>query len=79
LGLSIWSVGWQNHVLWLTKVSPLLSCGAEHFANRSLAGFVMGICNPRQLVGLPVVPAGICPFNKGLCASHTALRREESR
>jgi hypothetical protein len=68
LGLSIWSVGWQNHVLWLTKVSPLLSCGAEHFANRSLAGFVMGICYPRQLVGLPVVPPGICPFNKGLCA-----------
>jgi hypothetical protein len=67
LGLSIWSVGWQNHVLWLTKVSPLLSCGAEHFDNRSLPGFVMGICNTRGLLGL-VVPPGICAFNKGLCA-----------
>lgn len=68
LGLSIWSVGWQNQMLWLTKVSPLLSCGAEHFDNRSLPGFVMGICSPGLLLGLPVVPAGICPFNKGLSA-----------
>jgi len=67
LGLSIWAVGWQNHVLWLTKVSPLLSCGVEHFANRSLAGFVTGICNSGQLLGL-VVPPGICTFNRGLCA-----------
>ena len=68
LGVSIWSLGWQNHVLWLTKVSPLLSCGAEHFENRSLPGLVMGICSPNLLLGLPVVPAGICPFNKGLSA-----------
>ena len=68
LGLSIWSLGWENHVIWATRISPLLSCGDKFFANRSLPGLVLGVCNPRELVGSHQVSTGICLFNKALSA-----------
>ncbi len=68
LGISVWGVGWQNHVVWARQVSPALACGINSFWNRSLAGFVFALNQPqRLLIDLPG-PAGWCLFNKVVSA-----------
>jgi hypothetical protein len=68
MSFSVWSVGWQNHVLWLTKVAPVLSCGVENIGNRSLAGFIMALCKPQALLIHAEVSRAVCWVGKALSA-----------
>jgi hypothetical protein len=59
LALSVWRLGWQNHILWVGQVAPALSWGVKTFANRSLPGLVLAISDPHNLLTLfpsPVAP-----------------------
>ena len=52
--VSVWKVGWQNHVVWATLVAPALSCGVKSFWSRSLPGLVLAFSKPQTLlVSLP--------------------------
>ena len=63
-GLSVWRVGWQNHMIWLKKVYPALSCGIGVLDNRSLPGLI-DLFSPGCLpAGFCPVPGGVCMFNK---------------
>jgi hypothetical protein len=66
LVVSVWGVGWQNHVLWAGRVAPALSCGIKTFWNRSLAGFVFALIEPRNLLTDLPGPQGWCLLNKSL-------------
>jgi alpha-1,2-mannosyltransferase len=50
-GVSVWALGWNNHLTWATKVFPLMSQGGESFQNRSLLGFALALAHPHDLVG----------------------------
>lgn len=67
LGLSIGTLGWQNHIIWLTKVYPILSRGFEYFGNRSLPGLVFALHNPRGMLTYPEIPSTVNWVNKVLC------------
>jgi hypothetical protein len=43
LGISIWHLGWQNHLVWLEQVFPALSHGVPYFANKSIAAIIYEI------------------------------------
>jgi alpha-1,2-mannosyltransferase len=51
-GFSVWRLGWQPHMDWLTRVYPVISCGVKHFYNRSLPGLILWTA-PGQKWGLP--------------------------
>ena len=40
LAVSIWRLGWENHVLWAIRVFPALSQGVPYFANKSLSALI---------------------------------------
>ena len=40
LGISIWRLGWENHVIWASKVLPALSQGVPYFANKSVSALI---------------------------------------
>lgn len=66
LAISVWRLGWQNHVIWAGQVAPALSCGIKSFWNRSLASFIFGLAEPRRLLtALPGLP-GLCLFTKAM-------------
>jgi hypothetical protein len=50
LALSVWRLGWQNHIVWAGQVAPAISWGVKTFANRSLPGLVLAITDPRNLL-----------------------------
>lgn len=57
LALSVWKVGWQNHLVWARQVVPALSWGLKMFYNRSLPGFVLALTAPHNLLThLPSAP-----------------------
>ena len=43
LVLSIGILGWHNHVVWATQVSPSISRGLRDFNNRSLPGLILAL------------------------------------
>jgi alpha-1,2-mannosyltransferase len=45
-GTSIWLVGWQANLTWLTAIYPSISSGVGNVSNRSLAGFIDVLCGP---------------------------------
>jgi hypothetical protein len=63
--LSIWRLGWSNHILFVKEVLPKLSCGMALLANRSLPGLIYDIYLRRVPLAMePSVPAGICTVAK---------------
>ena len=40
LAVSIWRLGWENHVLWAIRVFPAWSQGVPYFANKSLSALI---------------------------------------
>jgi hypothetical protein len=45
-GISIWRLGWQTNLTWLTAIYPSISSGVGNIYNRSLAGLVDVLCGP---------------------------------
>jgi hypothetical protein len=66
LALSVWKVGWQNHIVWARQVAPALSWGLKMFYNRSLPGFVLALADPHNLVTHQPSAAPWRLFNKAL-------------
>jgi alpha-1,2-mannosyltransferase len=54
-GISIWRLGWQTNLTWLTAIYPSISSGVGNVSNRSLAGFVDVLCGPLYSVP-PSIP-----------------------
>jgi hypothetical protein len=68
-GISIWDLGWQNHLIWLTRIYPSISSGLGNNLNRSLAGLINVLCGPRYFATLLTaiewpVPLGLSLFEK---------------
>jgi len=63
--LSIWRLGWSNHVMFMKEVLPKLSCGVALLANRSLPGLIYDIYLRRvPLAMVALVPAWLCTLVK---------------
>jgi Glycosyltransferase family 87 len=63
--ISIWCLGWNNHVLFVKEVLPRLSCGIPMLANRSLPGFLYNLYLHRvPLMPGSSVPAWLCRLAK---------------
>jgi hypothetical protein len=58
LALSVWGLGWQNHVLWVGQVAPAVSSGLKSYWNRSLTGLLFALIDPRSLLTDLPAPAG---------------------
>jgi alpha-1,2-mannosyltransferase len=68
-GISIWRLGWQTHVTWLTVIYPNISSGVGNIINRSLAGLVNALCGPKYFGSFTStmewpVPHGLSLFEK---------------
>jgi len=68
-GVSIWRVGWQTHLTWLTVIYPNISSGVGNIINRSFAGLVDALCGPRYFANFSTtiewpVPHGLSLFEK---------------
>jgi hypothetical protein len=64
-GISVWRLGWQNNLTWLTAVYPAISCGIGNSDNRSLAGLIDALYAPGCVVSSQCpVPGGLCLFYK---------------
>jgi len=69
LGVGVWQVGWQNHVLWFSRVLPMLSGGVPYFASKSLPTLVVNLYLrqvPLDVRNLPSIPAALVSLTKGL-------------
>jgi hypothetical protein len=69
-GISIWRLGWQTHLIWLTKIYPSISPGLGNGDNRSLAGLIDVLCGPKYFATLYTntqwpVPPGLSLFENG--------------
>ncbi|MFZ0805032.1 MAG: glycosyltransferase family 87 protein [Candidatus Sulfotelmatobacter sp.] len=40
LGISIWRLGWENHLIWSAQVFPAMSQGVPYFANKSFSALI---------------------------------------
>jgi len=65
-GISVWRLGWQNNLTWLTAVYPAISCGVGNSDNRSLPGLIDALYAPGCVV------SSQCPVPEGLCLFHKA-------
>jgi alpha-1,2-mannosyltransferase len=69
-GVSIWRLGWQTHLTWLTAIYPSISSGVGNIVNRSFAGLVDALCGPKYFASLVAstiqwpVPHGLALFEK---------------
>jgi hypothetical protein len=69
LGIGVWQLGWQNHLLWFSRVLPMLSGGVPLFASKSLPTFVVNLYlgqAPMEVRDLPLIPVALVLFNKAL-------------
>jgi hypothetical protein len=57
LGISVWRLGWENHVVWFTQVLPELSRGVANYANKAPAALIFEL----YLHRVPVLSAGAVP------------------
>jgi hypothetical protein len=64
IGVSIWRLGWGNHVLFVKQVLPTLSCGIANLANKSLVGFVNDLYLRRVPLDISPVPGWLCMLTK---------------
>ena len=44
--VSVWRLGWQTHLIWLTSIFPSISSGLGNIYNRSLAGLLDALSAP---------------------------------
>ncbi len=68
-GISIWQLGWNTHLTWLTQIYPAISSGLGNCSNRSLAGLVDVMCGPKYFANLNdatewPIPHGLSIFEK---------------
>jgi hypothetical protein len=68
--VSIWGLGWQTNLTWLTGIYPSISSGAGDCFNRSFAGLIDALCGPPYFANLVhamqwPVPPGLSLFEKG--------------
>jgi alpha-1,2-mannosyltransferase len=73
-GISIWCLGWQAHVTWLTAIYPDISSGVGNPSNRALAGLIDALCGPKYLATLSTeaewpIPPGLSLAEKALSAA----------
>ena len=66
---SIWGLGWQTNLTWLTAIYPSISSGVGNCFNRSFAGLVDALCGPNYFANLVhamqwPVPPGLSLFEK---------------
>ena len=69
-GVSIWRLGAQTNLTWLTAIYPSISSGVGNIYNRSLAGLVDVLCGPPYSVPPSLhsewpVPFALSLFEKG--------------
>jgi alpha-1,2-mannosyltransferase len=64
LALSIWRLGWENHVVFAKQIFPALSCGIATLGNKSLAGFIDDLYLGRVPLEAATVPAWVCLLTK---------------
>jgi hypothetical protein len=64
--ISVWKLGWHNHVVWVGQVAPALSCGMKSWGNRSLASFVLGFYKASSGFATFPAPKSWCMVNKAL-------------
>src|SRR5262249_46375291 len=62
--ISIWRLGWNNHILFLREVLPRLSCGMPLLGNRSLPALIYDL----YLNRVPVAPGASVPGWVCTCA-----------
>jgi hypothetical protein len=63
--LSIWRLGWSNHVVFVKEILPKLSCGVALLANRSLPGLIYDIYLRRVPLAMQLsIPAWLCTMAK---------------
>ena len=64
-GISVWRLGWQNNLTWLTTVFPAISCGVGNTDNRSLPGLIDALYAPGCVISSQCrVPEGLCFFHR---------------
>jgi hypothetical protein len=69
LAISVWRLGFENHLLWFTQVLPYLSQGLAFFSNKSLAAFIFDLYLKNVPLAYNVqVPAYVLRLVKGLDA-----------
>jgi len=73
-GVSVWELGWQTNLTWLTKIYPSISSGVGSVYNRSFAGLVNALCGPGYVATLYTetewpVPPGLSLFEKACGAA----------
>lgn len=69
VGAGIWQLGWQNHLFWFTRVTPVLAGGVPYFASKSLPSFILETYLhqvPLATSSLPYIPAGLYELNKAV-------------
>jgi len=69
LGVSVWQLGWQNHLFWFNRVLPMLSGGVPFFASKSLPTFLAELYLrqvPLDVRNLPALPVALVWLSKGL-------------
>jgi len=64
LALSVWRLGWNNHVVFAKQVLPTLSCGIASLANKSLVGLISDLYLRRVPLEITPVPTGVCMLGK---------------
>jgi hypothetical protein len=68
-GVSIWRLGWQTNLTWVTGIYPAISSGLGNIANRSFAGLVDALCGPKYFANFMnatewPVPPGLALIEK---------------
>lgn len=65
--VSVWRLGWSNHVIFFKQILPQLSCGAATLANRSLPGLIYDIYLRRVPLQVVPLPGGwVCTLVKAV-------------
>jgi glycosyl transferase family 87 len=70
LSISLWQLGWQNHVVYFRQILPTLSCGVPGYFSNSLATLVENCYFGRVPALIPempgLIPAALCWLTKAL-------------
>jgi alpha-1,2-mannosyltransferase len=72
-GISIWRLGWQTHVTWLTAIYPCISTGLGNNINRSFAGLVDVLVGPKYFASQLTATEWPVPHGLGLIEKACSL------
>src|SRR5438445_624532 len=70
--ISVWQLGWSNHVMFFTRFLPAMSCGFPSAANKSLMNIVQSLYygnSFRDASHLAAMPPIVCAIGKALSAA----------